>query len=82
MSDTETISKTDLAAYVQKITQQPPNAQRVMMVNIVFSFWDAIATDDVETDLTEEQADEILSKLPAEYVDSGQWVFADEEADS
>lgn len=76
MSDKGRISKQDVAKFVVDATEgktEPGDgiAAGVAGVNVVWSVWTALGEErtDAESEISESEADRILSQLPLEYED-------------
>jgi hypothetical protein len=67
MSSPNDIDKRDLAQMVMSMKDNDSTAQSVLIQNVVHSLWDSYGTVETDPDISDDDAEQILSELPVTY---------------
>jgi len=74
MSDADEITKRDLAMMVKIYKQDDITPQTQMAANMIGTVWEAVGADATDPELSEAEADEILSQFPYDGdIETGEW---------
>jgi hypothetical protein len=68
------ISKREIAQFIKDVTDGDMDAgdgisQSVLAANMMWSLWDTLGESDTDPDISDEEAEEILSQMPLDYDD-------------
>ena len=74
MSDEGEITKRDLAMVIKEFKQEEATAKKQMAANLYGSVWDTLGTEATDPDISEAEAEEILSNYPYDGdIATGEW---------